>query len=156
MTTKKTKAASAAKAQQDAHDASAEQKVQSAKSAGANVTKAALKEKEAAKDSYRYATDGNLPGEPSGGPRWPGKSEVMQFAHLLGLGIEEFEAAIADDADVLVAEDKVAGLMELERSGQNRTPYVKALMKRLGVSSPYEVTAAGPGYTNDVQPVTQL
>lgn len=162
--TKKTSAA--AKATAAASKATARQKVTSAKTVGANLSEADIAkarrdgaieaEKEAAKASYTYATDGNLPGEEGSGARWPGKSEVMQFAHLINLGVEEFEAAVADDADPLIAEDKVAGLLELERSGQNRTPYVQALMKRLGVDSPYEVTAAGPGFTNDVRPVTQL
>lgn len=45
---------------------------------------------------------------------------------------------------------QVAGLVEVERSGKNRTDVVKALCKHLGIKSPYEVTDAGPGYTNDV------
>lgn len=111
--------------------------------------------KEAAKDTHRYLTDGNLPGDPPV-DRWPGRSDVQQYAPLLSLGVEDFEARVKANADDAVPEDKCAGLLEMERSGQNRTPYVKALMKRLGVKSPYEVTSAGPDYTNDVQPVTKL
>lgn len=48
------------------------------------------------------------------------------------------------------------GLLALERAGRNRTDWVKALCKRIGVDSPYEVTIAGPGYTNDVHPITKL
>jgi hypothetical protein len=36
------------------------------------------------------------------------------------------------------------GLLDLERSGQNRTEYVEALCKRLGVDDPRDVTHAGP------------
>lgn len=111
--------------------------------------------KEDAKASFRYAVDGNLAAE-GGGPQYPGMHDVMQFAPLLNLGADEFKARIKDGADVPVPEEKVAGLLELERSGQNRTDYVKALCDRLGVKSPYEVTAAGPGYTNDTTPITKL
>lgn len=90
------------------------------------------------------------------GQKYPGMHEVMQFAPLLDLGLEEFEKAIKEGADDPVPEEKVAGLLELERSGKNRTDYVQALCKRLGVKSPYEVTAAGPGYTNDVAATTAV
>lgn len=111
--------------------------------------------KEDAKNSYRFATDGNLPGE-GGGPAYPGSDDIMQWEPLLGLGIDEFTARIADGSDNPVPEEKAAGLLKLERAGQNRTPYVQALCKRLGIKSPYEVTDAGPGYTNDVTNVTSL
>ena len=105
--------------------------------------------------SYRYATDGNLPGE-SAGDKYPGRHEVMQYADVLTLDLNTFEKRIKDGAEDPIPEEKVAGLLELERSGQNRTDYVKALCKRLGVDSPYEVTSAGPGYTNDVTAITKL
>ena len=106
--------------------------------------------KENAKDTYNYLTDGQqLGAEPA--RQFFGKSDIMQFEPFLALGVEAFEAAVADRADDPIPEEKVAGLLELERSGQNRTPYVKAMCRRLKVKSPYEVTAAGPGYTNPVQ-----
>lgn len=52
--------------------------------------------------------------------------------------------------------ETVKGLLALERSGRNRTDYVKAFCGRLGVKSPYEVTNAGPGYTNDTTNVTEI
>lgn len=111
--------------------------------------------KEQGKAAFQYATDGNLLGE-GGGPKYPGMHEVMQFAPILDLGLEAFQDRIKEGSDNPVPEEKVAGLLELERSGQNRTDYVKALCKRLGVDSPYEVTTAGPGYTNDVSNTTKL
>lgn len=45
---------------------------------------------------------------------------------------------------------QAGGLLEAERSGKNRTDVVDTLCKHLGIKSPYEVTDAGPGYTNDV------
>lgn len=111
--------------------------------------------REAGKDTYKYLTDGNLPGEGSG-PKYLGMDDIMQFEPLLDLGIDAFAAAIADTAEPGVPEEKVAGLLSLERAGRNRTPYVQAMCERLGVDSPYEVTNAGPGYTNDVTPITEL
>lgn len=113
--------------------------------------------KEHAGDTYDALTDGFLPGAPPA-RQWHGKDDIMQWEPLLSLGIDEFKARIADEDDGLptVPEEKVAGLLELERSGQNRTDYVKAMCDRLEVDSPYEVTKAGPGYTNDVTPVTKL
>lgn len=111
--------------------------------------------REDAKAAYRYAADANLAGDAET-KRYPGSSDIMQWAGILDLGIEAFEDRIADGSDDPVPEEKCAGLLELERSGKNRTDYVQALMKRLGVKSPYEVTGAGPGYTNDTAPVTKL
>lgn len=111
--------------------------------------------KEAAKDSYRYATDGNLMSDPTG-PQYPGSDDIMQWEPLLSLSPDEFKARVAKDADAPVPEEKVAGLLKLERAGQNRTDYVKALCARLGIKSPYEVTNAGPGYTNDTTSVSAL
>lgn len=49
-----------------------------------------------------------------------------------------------------LSDGQIAGLLEVERSGENRTEVVEVLCKRLGIKSPYEVTSAGPAYTNDV------
>ena len=111
--------------------------------------------KEQGKAAFQYATDGNLPST-AGGRLYPGSSEVMGYADLLDLGVDEFKKRIAEDADNPVPEEKVAGLLEVERSGRNRTNYVKALMKRLDIDSPYEVTTAGPAHTNDETPITKL
>lgn len=90
------------------------------------------------------------------GDRWPDRHEIMQYAGMINLGLDEFVKAVADGATPNIPEGKVAGLLELERSGQNRTEYVRALCKRLGVKSPTEVTSAGPGHTNDVTSLTKL
>ena len=90
------------------------------------------------------------------GDRWPDRHEIMQWSHLVGLGLDEFKAAIKEGAVPNVPESKVAGLLELERSGQNRTEYVQALCQRLHVKSPLEVTGAGPGHTNDVSSLTKV
>lgn len=111
--------------------------------------------KEQAKDSFKYLTDGNLP-SPASGPAYPGSDDIMQWEPLLRLSLDDFKARVAEGGDAPVSEEKLAGLLKLERAGQNRTDYVKALMIRLGIKSPYEVTDAGPDYTNDTTPVTKL
>lgn len=111
--------------------------------------------KESAKDTFRALTDGNLPGEPPA-RQFIGMDDIMGFEPLLDLGVDEFEARIAEESDNPVPEEKVAGLLSLERAGRNRTPYVKAMVDRLGIDSVYEVTNAGPGYTNDVHPISEL
>lgn len=109
--------------------------------------------KDAAKDSYKYATDGNLMGEiDTKGPP-PGYDDVNLLAPLLGQSVEEFKAAIAEDGPV--PEEKVWGLLALERNGQNRTDYVKAAMQRLGIKAD-ELPGGGPGYTNDTTPISKL
>ncbi|MES2902682.1 MAG: hypothetical protein V4696_00710 [Pseudomonadota bacterium] len=164
MTTKKTSAAKApAKA---AAAQSAKTKVVAAKTVGANLSEAEIAEarkqgaieaeKEAAKASYTYATDGNLPGDPDDAPRtFPGYDDIMQYEPLLNLGIEAFEAAVALDADAPIPDEKVYGLLALERNGRNRTPYIKAGMNRLGLKAS-ELPGGGPDYTNDVVPITKL
>lgn len=110
---------------------------------------------ENAGDTYQALTDGDLPGEPPA-RQFIGMDDIMGFEPLLDLGVNEFETRIAEEQDNPVPEEKVAGLLSLERAGRNRTPYVQAMCKRLDVKSPYEVTNAGPGYTNDVHPITEL
>lgn len=118
-------------------------------------------EKEGVKAAYARSAETNFltrsaTETDSAGDRWPDRHEIMQWAHMVDLELDAFKAAIDANADPAVPESKVAGLMELERSGQNRTEYVKAMCDRLGVSSPLEVTNAGPGYTNDVTAVNKI
>lgn len=113
--------------------------------------KAAYQESAKTNFATRSATEST-----SVGDRWPDRHEIMQWAGVIDLGIEAFKDAIAEDADAPIPESKVAGLMELERSGKNRTEYVAAMCERLKVSSPLEVTNAGPGFTNDVTAVNQI
>jgi hypothetical protein len=72
---------------------------------------------------------------------------------MIDWSIEDLKKAFKDGA---VPDDKAAGLLSLERAGQNRTDWVKLYMKQLGVDSPYEVTDAGPPYTNDTTSVTKI
>lgn len=125
---------------------------------GAELTKAqaeGVKDaiKESAKDTYQALTDGNLPGAPPA-RQFTGMDEIMQYAGIIDLDLDAFRSAVEKGGSV--PEEKVAGLLELERSGKNRTEYVQALMRRLGVDHPGEVTVAGPGYTNDVTAVSKL
>ena len=112
-------------------------------------------EKEAAKESYRYINDGTPNGDVSPDP-YLGSDEIMLDAHHLALGPDEFAKMVGDEKGPLSI-GTIAGLLKLERAGQNRTPYVKALMGRLpDAKSPYDVTSAGPAYTNDLSLITEL
>jgi hypothetical protein len=121
----------------------------------AAATKDGLKQAVAESAKTDLATKSGLESN-TAGDRWPDRHEIMQWAHIVELGVEEFVKAVAKDAEPLIAEGKIAGLLELERSGKNRTPFVKALCDRLGVKDPREVTSAGPSYTVDVTPISHL
>lgn len=121
--------------------------------------------KEGVLDAVREAqtTQGidELKGEEPQGDRYIGKDEIMPWAHYVDFGLDELKAALDPDADNAIPDNKVAGLLGLERGGKNRTPFVQAYMDRLrianpGLKSPYEVTSAGPAYTNDVTATTKL
>lgn len=112
--------------------------------------------KETGKAIHHALTDGVEMGEaPSF--QWHGMDEIQQYADIIDLGIDEFEKVIAGKTDREIPEEKIAGLFALERNGKNRTPYVKALMKRLGIKDVSEVPqAGGPDYTNDITSVSKL
>jgi hypothetical protein len=105
---------------------------------------------------HHNLTDGSLPGDPPK-RQWHGYDEIQQWAHNLDLGIDAFEAVIGAgaDEDQFVPDEKVYGLLALERNGRNRTPYVKAAMKRLKLKAD-ELPGGGPGYTNDLTNITDL
>jgi hypothetical protein len=124
-----------------------------AQTAKAQAEGIAEAQKESAKDTYKALTDGAVPGAPPA-RQFTGMDEIMQYAGVIDLDLDAFRNAVGKGGSL--PEEKVAGLLELERSGKNRTEYVKALMARLGVDHPNEVTAAGPGYTNDVSSLNTL
>lgn len=117
---------------------------------------------ENAKDTHRFLTDGNLPGEVPA-RQWHGSEETQQWAHNLQLGVEAFEKLVAskpgkedlNKGEQSIPDEKVYGLLALERNGQNRTPYVKAMMKRLDLKAD-ELPGGGPSYTNDLTSITDL
>jgi hypothetical protein len=132
--------------------------------AGGLPTLSDSERKEAAKDAAMElakdgakAQDGFLPGDSPPKNQFLGSDEVMQYAHLLDLSPDELKRVIAEDTGYGIPEEKVAGLLKLERNGKNRTDYVKVLLDRLPVDSPLDVPGAGgPGYTNDTTPITEL
>lgn len=113
--------------------------------------------REAVKEEARLDTGTKAPDpeEPTAAEKYQGHSEIMQWAYMLDLGIEAFEDAIDKKAERPVPEEKVYGLLALERNGQNRTLFVKAMMKRLGLKSD-ELPGGGPDYTVDTTPVSKL
>lgn len=79
------------------------------------------------------------------------------LAPLLALPLDTLVKRLSNDkVEGHIGFEDAKGLLHLERSGQNRTPYVEALMKRLGVKDPRDVTSAGPSYTVDVSNVSHL
>ncbi|WP_380778068.1 hypothetical protein [Sphingomonas sp. R86520] len=112
--------------------------------------------KDAAKDARISLTDGAQPGDPAV-DRWPGSDESQQYAYMLEDAPDAFDKRV-NGKDSPVTDVMAAGLLKLERAGQNRTPYVKTLLKRLGLkgSEIGEVTSAGPAYTNDMSLISGL
>jgi len=111
--------------------------------------------KEIAKDTHRALTDGVLPGEPPA-RQWLGSDEIQGYAHNLDLGVDAFEEKVSKaNKEDPVPDEKVYGLLALERNGQNRTPYVKAMMKRLKLKAD-ELPGGGPAYTNDLTSISDL
>jgi hypothetical protein len=113
--------------------------------------------KETAKNAHHALTDGSLPGDPPSNP-YHGHDEIQQYAHNLDHGVEAFEKLIAAKPgkdESAIPDEKVYGLLGLERNGKNRTPYVKAMMKRLKLKSD-ELPGGGPSHTNDITALTSL
>lgn len=79
------------------------------------------------------------------------------IAPLLDLSLDALVERLSNDkVQGHIDFETAKGLLDLERSGKNRTPYVEALMKRLGIKDPRDVTHAGPSYTVDVSNVSHL
>jgi hypothetical protein len=108
------------------------------------------------------AIDGDLPGEaPS--TQYLNSDEIQPWAHNLELGVDAFEKLVAvtpgkenrNRNEGSIPDEKVYGLLALERNGQNRTPYVQAMMKRLKLKGD-ELPGGGPSYTNDMTAISDL
>jgi len=145
------------KVAQEAHEAEAENKLpELTEPERDQAKKDGLKAAYAQSAQTEFATQSATESPEYEGDKWPDRHEIMRWAHIVDLGLDEFREAVKEGAEPNIPESKIAGLMELERSGKNRTEYVKALCDRLGVKSPLEVTNAGPGHTNDVTAVNKI
>lgn len=84
------------------------------------------------------------------------------LAPLLNLPLDTLVTRLTNDkVDGFIDLENAKGLLALERAGRNRTDWVKALCERIGDDvgrkvHPHEVSPAGPGYTNDVHPISEL
>lgn len=111
--------------------------------------------KESTKDAFKAGVnEGGYGGEvdPDAPPQID--HEVFQLQPLLDLDVDGLEATLKGDrAHPQVSLGKIVGLLECERSGKNRTEHVQMMCRLLGIKSPYEVTDAGPNYTNDTSRV---
>lgn len=86
-------------------------------------------------------------------PRVQPTGDVFHLADMLELQPDDLKDKLAGDGangSIALSEGQIGSLLEVERSGKNRTDIVKVLCDRLGVKSPYEVTDAGPAWTNPV------
>jgi hypothetical protein len=92
--------------------------------------------------------------------RFMGSDEVLGLEPVLELGIDQFNKAIGNGKateSANLSDAQLGGLYKLERNGQNRTPYVQALRKKLGLDKDQHVPGAGgPAYTNDVSNISEL
>lgn len=90
--------------------------------------------------------------------RWIGSDEIQQFAYLVeeNASLDALKKAI--DKEDGIPENKVAGLLILERNGQNRTEFVRAMVKRLGIKDLKSELpqAGGPDYTIDTTSLSAL
>lgn len=137
------------KSEQSAADLVGEKKAEVKEEAATEVAK------EAVKDEIMQDTGTKSDAEPV--EQYHGSDEIMQWSHIVDLGIDAFEKAIDAKADHPIPEEKIAGIYKLERNGKNRTPYVKALRSRLGLKKGEDVPGAGgPDYTNDITQVSAL
>lgn len=131
-------------------------KVGEMKKSGA-VQKEAAKElaKEAVTQEARASTGTESEVDPAS-TRWQGADEVQQFAPLLDGGYATLEKAM--DPKEGIPEEKIAGLLILERNGQNRTEFVRGMMKRLKIKDIRKELpqAGGPDYTNDTTNLSEL
>jgi hypothetical protein len=89
--------------------------------------------------------------------RVPADLNTTFIAPLLDMSADDLEKRLkSKDVNEVISLDVAKGLLALERAGKNRTKHVQVLCKAIGVKSPYEVTTAGPPYTNDETSVTNL
>lgn len=113
-----------------------------------------------AADTHRFLTDGNLPGTPID-TRWIGHDESQQYAFWLDRPIDDIVKAHKDGG---IPDNKLYGLLALERNGQNRTEYVKKMIDALDLKKDVDkdtdlasvLPGGGPSYTNDVTNVSDL
>jgi hypothetical protein len=90
--------------------------------------------------------------------RWQGSDEIQMFAHFVDVNASLDTLKKAIDEKDGIPENKIAGLLILERNGQNRTEFVKAMVKRLGIKDLKKELpqAGGPDYTNDQTALSAL
>lgn len=116
--------------------------------------------KESTKDAYIAGANEGYGDDSAVTQRFTGIREVGHLQDLVDLPEDDLSDILNGKGDHVrsgrLTEAQVAGLLEVERSGKNRTNVVRLLCKSLGVKSPYEVTTAGPAHTNDTTNITAL
>lgn len=134
---------------------SAEQVVEARKEGVLDAIKSSTEEafKRGANEGYGDAPgpDGEQPAQ-----RIVVDSNVLFLRDALDGDADALRERVKPDLERPLTEGQIAGLLEMERSGRNRTEHVEVLCQRLGIKSPYEVTNAGPAWMNDTTGVTKL
>lgn len=116
--------------------------------------------KESVKDAYIAGANEGYGDDAAVTQRFTGIREVGHLQDLVDLPEDALDDLLDGKGDHVFAgrltEAQVAGLLEVERSGKNRTNIVQLLCKHLKIKSPYEVTTAGPAHTNDTTNITPV
>jgi hypothetical protein len=116
--------------------------------------------RESTKDAYISGANEGYGDNDTATQRFTGVREVGHLQDLVDLPEDDLADLLHGKGDHArsgtLTEAQIAGLLEVERSGKNRTGHVRLFCKRLGIKSPYEVTSAGPAYTNDTTNITAL
>jgi hypothetical protein len=116
--------------------------------------------RESTKDAYVSGANEGYGDDAAVTQRFTGVREVGHLQDLVDLPEDALDDLLNGKGDHArsgtLTEAQIAGLLEVERSGKNRTNIVKLMCKRLGIKSPYEVTSAGPAFTNDTTNVTPV
>lgn len=106
--------------------------------------------REAAKTQFATTDGAEVGSDPA--PSIIKTNDALNIAHMLDLDPKELKAELTGKGrqSPVPTQGQIASLVEMERSGKNRDDVVEVLCEVLGIKSPYEVTDAGPAYTNVV------
>lgn len=100
----------------------------------------------------QFAQTDGTPFAEGGNPGIQQTNDATHLDYMLEMDPDALKKALngEDGKGLTLKQGTIASLLEMERSGHNRADVVQALCEVLGIKSPYEVTDAGPAYTNVV------
>lgn len=79
-------------------------------------------------------------------------NDALPLVDMLEMDPDDLKKELSGKGDrkPIPTQGQIASLLEMECSGKNRHDIIAVLCDVLGIKSPREVTAAGPGYANVV------